>query len=90
LPIRGRSPDEIAFRGHFELEIAGVADQISGASPKRPQHSSLTAGDRYLKLAFREEDHIEMLFVVDRNAVPSVGKKAVLKPDTRGPSFEFK
>ncbi len=86
---------------------------------------SLTTGDRYVKLAFREKDRggrgergdkgdkrdrddeselrvvapklpaqavpgIYMLFVVDRNGVPSVGKKVVLKPETRGPSLEFK
>jgi Domain of unknown function (DUF1929) len=86
---------------------------------------SLTTGDRYVKLAFREKDHggrekrgdkgdkqerddeselrviaptlpaqavpgIYMLFVVDRNGVPSVGKKVVLKPETRGRDLEFK
>jgi hypothetical protein len=30
-----------------------------------------------------------MLFVVDRNGVPSVGKKVVLPPETRGSNVEF-
>ena len=30
-----------------------------------------------------------MLFVVDGNGVPSVGKEVVLPPDTRGSNVEF-
>ena len=33
---------------------------------------------------------IYMLFVVDKNGVPSMGKKVVLKPETRGSSPEFR
>jgi hypothetical protein len=33
---------------------------------------------------------IYMLFVVGKNGVPSVGKKVVLRPETRGPSLDFR
>jgi hypothetical protein len=33
---------------------------------------------------------IYLLFVVDKNGVPSVGKKVVLEPETRGPSLDFR
>ena len=126
-PVITEAPEEISFRGHFDIEIAGRADQIGSVVLLRSDHNthSLTTGDRYVKLAFREKDRggrgergdkgdkrdrddeselrvvapklpaqavpgIYMLFVVDRNGVPSVGKKVVLKPETRGPSLEFK
>jgi hypothetical protein len=126
-PVITEAPEEISFRGHFDIEIAGRADQIGSVVLLRSDHNthSLTTGDRYVKLTFRVKDHggkgeggdkgdkrdrddeaelrvvapkvpaqavpgIYMLFVVDRNGVPSVGKKVVLEPETRGRSFEFK
>jgi hypothetical protein len=121
------SPDEISYRGHFDIEIAGRADQVGSVVLLRSDHNthSLTTGDRYVKLAFSVKDHggkgerrdkgdkgdrdddarlrviapnlpaqavpgIYMLFVVDRNGVPSVGKKVVLEQETRGRRLEFK
>jgi len=124
-PVITKAPEEISFRGHFDIEIAGRADQINSVVLLRSDHNthSLTTGDRYVKLAFRVKDHgdkedrdnggrdgddeselrviapklpaqavpgIYMLFVVDRNGVPSEGRKVVLEPETRGRSFEFK
>src|SRR5712691_489573 len=111
-PVITEAPEEISFRGHFDIEIAGRANQIGSVVLLRSDHNthSLTTGDRYVKLAFRQKDHggkegrrgtddrrdrddeaelrvvaptlpaqavpgIYMLFVVDRNGVPSVGKK---------------
>ena len=124
-PIIKEAPDEISYRGHFEIEIAGRADQIASVAILRSDHNthSLTTGDRYVKLAFRAKDRakkgerrgkgdkrdendegqlrvvapnlpaqavpgIYMLFVVDRNGVPSAGKKLVLQPETRGRNRE--
>jgi hypothetical protein len=126
-PVITEAPEQISFRGHFDIEVAGGADQIGSVVLLRSDHNthSLTTGDRYVKLAFREKDHggkeehsgkagrrdrndeselrviapklpaqavpgIYMLFVVDRNGVPSVGRKVVLKPETRGSSLEFR
>src|SRR2546425_3000571 len=126
-PVIAKAPRKISYRGHFEVEVAGDPRAIASVVLLRSDHNthSLTTGDRYVKLAFREKDHrdkvergdkgdkrdrddegelrviapklpaqavpgIYMLFVVDRNGVPSVGKQVVLKPETRGPSLEFK
>ena len=71
---------------------------------------SLTAGDRYVKLAFRSKGPasegkllvtaptlaaqavpgVYMLYVVDSNGVPSVGKQIRIRPETRGTSTPFK
>jgi hypothetical protein len=127
-PVITEAPDEISYRGRFDVEIAGGADQIKSVVLLRSDHNthSLTAGDRYVKLAFRGTDRggigergekrakgdkrerdgdgelrvvaptlpaqavpgIYLLFVVDRNGVPSVGKKVVLKSATRGSNHE--
>ncbi len=126
-PIIKEAPEEISYRGHFDIEIAGRADQIASVALLRSDHNthSLTTGDRYVKLAFRVKDHggkgergdkgnkrdrddegelrviapkvpaqavpgIYMLFVVDRNGVPSVGEKVVLEPETRGRNLKFR
>jgi hypothetical protein len=111
-PVITDSPTEISYRGPFDITIAGSPDQISSVAILRSDHNthSLTAGDRYVKLAFHQKGDdrkgelrvvspkvpaqatpgIYMLFVVDRNGVPSVGKKLVLQPETRGSSVEFK
>jgi hypothetical protein len=71
---------------------------------------SLTAGDRYVKLAFQQKGNarkrevrvvapklpsqavpgIYMLFVVDKNGVPSVGHQVRLKPETSGKDVAFR
>jgi hypothetical protein len=67
---------------------------------------SFTGGDRYVKLAFEVKDNelrvtapdhaaqavpgIYMLFVVDRNGVPSVGRQLRIDPETRGHTTAFR
>jgi hypothetical protein len=53
------SPDDISYGGHFDVKIAGRADQVGSVVLLRSDHNthSLTAGDRYVKLAFRVRDH---------------------------------
>jgi hypothetical protein len=124
-PVITDSPEEISYGGKFDLEVAGSPDQIASVALLRSDHNthSLTAGDRYVKLAFqrkgeerkgeRRDDErkgeqrgegelrvvspkvpaqatpgIYMLFVVDRNGVPSMGRRVDIKPDTRGSSAE--
>jgi hypothetical protein len=107
-----QAPDSISYRGHFDIAMAGDRRSIDSVVLLRSDHNthSLTAGDRYVKLAFHEKGAgdsgelrvtaptlpaqavpgIYMLFVVDSNGVPSVGKKIHLGPDTRGQQIEFK
>ena len=107
-PVIEQSPADITYRGHFDI---GDPDQIASIVMLRSDHNthSLTTGDRYVKLAFRQKGAarkgelrvvtpkvpaqavpgIYMLFVVDRNGVPSVGRKVLLSSDTRGASIEF-
>jgi hypothetical protein len=49
------SPRQIAYRGHFDLKVEGRSERISSVALLRSDHNthSLTAGDRYVKLAFR-------------------------------------
>src|SRR5688500_1934913 len=90
-------PAEIGYRGHFDITVAGDASQIGSVVMLRSDHNthSLTAGDRYVKLAFHVKGPaargelrvrapklpaqaipgIYMLFVLDRNGVPSVGRQ---------------
>ena len=96
-PEVAASPAEIGYRGHFDLTVAGDASQIASVVILRSDHNthSLTAGDRYVKLAFHVKGPaargelrvrapklpaqaipgIYMLFVLDRNGVPSVGRQ---------------
>ena len=96
------SPAEIAYRGHFDVTVAGDASQVASVAMLRSDHNthSLTAGDRYVKLAFHVKGPaargelrvrapkvpaqaipgIYMLFVLDRNGVPSVGRQMRLLP----------
>jgi hypothetical protein len=111
-PAIAKAPEEISYRGHFDVTIEGNAARIASVVILRSDHNthSLTAGDRNVKLAFHREGSpdqgklrvvapsvpaqatpgIYMLFVVDHAGVPSVGKKVVLEPETRGPSFDFR
>jgi hypothetical protein len=120
-PAITESPEEISYGGKFDIEVAGPPDQIASVALLRSDHNthSLTAGDRYVKLAFqpkgaerkseqRGDDRdgelrvvspkvpaqatpgIYMLFVVDRNGVPSMGRRLDIKPETRGSDSESK
>jgi hypothetical protein len=71
---------------------------------------SLTAGDRYVSLSFRQKGDarkgelrvvapklpaqavpgVYILFVVDKNGVPSVGKQVRILPETRGNTTPFR
>lgn len=124
-PVIARAPREITYRGHFDIEVSGSIDDIASVTLLRSDHNthSLTAGDRYVKLAFREKGAagsnsgkgngsssqrnaelrvieprlpaqavpgIYMLFVVDKNGVPSVGQQVRLMPETRGADVKFR
>lgn len=111
-PAVAMAPKEIQYRGHFDIRIAGGASQIGSVALLRSDHNthSLTAGDRYVKLAFHQKGDprrgelrvvapklpaqavpgVYMLFVLDRNGVPSQGIQVRLKPDTRGSSVDFR
>jgi hypothetical protein len=54
-PRIASAPARIAYRGHFDLAVKGRADDIGGVVILRSDHNthSLTAGDRYVKLAFQ-------------------------------------
>ena len=53
-PVIENAPREISYRGHFDIEVEGRADAIGSVALLRSDHNthSLTAGDRYVKLAF--------------------------------------
>jgi hypothetical protein len=124
-PVIERWPDEIKYRGHFDVTVGGDPRRIASVVLLRSDHNthSVTPGDRYVKVAFRLKDGgddddddkddgrsngrdrddrrngrlrvtapnhaaqavpgIYMLFVVDKDGVPSVGRKVVIKPDRR-------
>jgi hypothetical protein len=106
-PMIASAPGNISYRGHFDIKVGGDARDIASVVLLRSDHNthSLTTGDRYVKLAFRqkgEEDKDElrvrapklpaqavpgiyMLFVVDRNGVPSAGRRVDLKVERRAP-----
>lgn len=119
-PVVSSAPREISYRGHFDIKVAGAAGDIASVAIVRSDHNthSLTTGDRYVKLAFREKSStggkgkgaagagelrviepslpaqavpgIYMLFVVDKNGVPSVGQQVRLLPETRGSTVAFR
>jgi Domain of unknown function (DUF1929) len=106
------APREISYRGHFDVKVAGSANRIASVAILRSDHNthSLTAGDRYVKLAFHTKGNaskgevrvvapklpaqavpgVYMLFVLDKNGVPSTGMQVRLKPESRGSSVEFR
>ena len=51
------SPDEISYGGHFDITVAGDLERIGSVVMLRSDHNthSLTTGDRYVKLAFRQK-----------------------------------
>jgi Domain of unknown function (DUF1929)/Kelch motif len=101
-PVIAQAPAQIPFGGHFDLRVAGPADQIGSVALLRSDHNthSLTTGDRYVKLAFEATGPaagqirvkapnlpaqaipgIYMLFVVDKNGVPSMGWRVDIKTE---------
>ncbi len=102
-PVIAKAPKKIAYRGSFDVRVAGAPSAIASVVLLRSDHNthSLTTGDRYVKLAFRAKDDdgelrvrapklpaqavpgIYMLFVVDRNGVPSVGRRVDLRSEIK-------
>ena len=100
-PVIVHAPAEISYGGHFDVRIAGRASEVASIALLRSDHNthSLTAGDRYVKLAFHIKGDpsrgevrvvapklpaqavpgVYMLFVVDKNGVPSIGKRIDLR-----------
>jgi len=56
-PVITEAPDEISYRGHFDVTVAGDPDRIASVVMLRSDHNthSLTTGDRYVKLAFHQK-----------------------------------
>ena len=54
-PAIVRAPSEITYGSHFEVRIAGRAEEMGSIVLLRSDHNthSLTTGDRHVKLAFR-------------------------------------
>jgi hypothetical protein len=102
-PAITSSPAEISYGGHFDVSVAGDLGSIGSVVLLRSDHNthSLTAGDRYVKVAFQPKGAarkgalrvrapklpaqavpgIYMLFVVDKDGVPSEGKQVRLRPE---------
>ena len=107
-----RAPRQITYRGHFDVEVDGAAEAVGAVAILRSDHNthSLTAGDRYVKLAFHPKGNpsdreirvvaprlpaqavpgIYMLFVLDKNGVPSMARQLRLLPETRGGAVPFR
>jgi hypothetical protein len=51
------APSEISYRGHFDMTVAGDPANVGAVALLRSDHNthSLTAGDRYVKLAFHRK-----------------------------------
>src|SRR5207247_8793189 len=54
-PVIARAPKRIAYRGSFDVRVAGDPSEIASVVLLRSDHNthSLTTGDRYVKLAFQ-------------------------------------
>ena len=111
-PVIRSSPRDIAYRGNFDVKVAGRSDAIGSVAILRSDHNthSLTAGDRYVKLAFNVKGNarngelrvrapklpaqatpgVYILYVLDKNGVPSVGKQVRIRPETRGKTTRFR
>jgi hypothetical protein len=107
-----KSPSEISYRGSFDVEVDRAFGDIGSVVLLRSDHNthSLTAGDRYVKLAFgikgdpragglrvvsptlpaQAVPGVYILFVVDKQGVPSEGRQVRLKPETRGTTTPFR
>jgi hypothetical protein len=55
-PMITKAPEEISFRGHFDIEVDRTADQIASVVLLRSDHNthSFTSGDRYVKVSFEQ------------------------------------
>lgn len=56
-PVILKSPEDFSYGGHFDITVAGKPEQISSVVMLRSDHNthSLTTGDRYVKLAFKQK-----------------------------------
>src|SRR5215207_5198552 len=56
-PVIASAPEDISFGAHFDINVAGNQDQVSSVVMLRSDHNthSLTTGDRYVKLAFKQK-----------------------------------
>jgi galactose oxidase len=56
-PVIKQSPEAISYGGHFDITVAGDPRRIASLVLLRSDHNthSLTTGDRYVKLAFRQK-----------------------------------
>jgi len=56
-PVITEAPEEISYRGHFNVTVAGDPHRIASVVMLRSDHNthSLTTGDRYVKLAFHQK-----------------------------------
>src|SRR5437667_12797297 len=54
-PVIAKAPKKIAYRGSFNVRVAGDPSEIASVVLLRSDHNthSLTTGDRYVKLAFQ-------------------------------------
>jgi hypothetical protein len=54
-PVIVSAPDEISYRGQFDVKVEGSADQVKSVSIIRTDFDthSLESGEKYVKLAFR-------------------------------------
>jgi hypothetical protein len=99
-PSIANAPSEISYGGHFDITVGSDPSRVGSIVLLRSDHNthSLTAGDRFVKLAFHEKGSerkrelrvvtpkvpaqavpgIYLLFIVDQNGVPSMGKKILL------------
>jgi hypothetical protein len=106
------APARIAYRGHFDVKVSGRATDMGSVVILRSDHNthSLTAGDRYVKLAFHIKGDarngelrvrapklpaqatpgVYILYVLDKEGVPSVGKQVRIRPETTGSTAAFR
>jgi hypothetical protein len=100
-PAIEKWPGSIGYGGHFDITVSGDPSQIGSVVILRSDHNthSLTTGDRYVKMSFRQKGAaakrelrvrapklpgqavpgIYMLFVLDKNGVPSMGRRLDLR-----------
>ncbi len=79
-PVILDAPEEISYRGHFDITVEGDPDQIASVVILRSDHNthSFTGGDRYVKLAFHQKgaSHVGELRVVEprraAQAIPGI------------------
>ncbi|MGQ0835589.1 MAG: galactose oxidase-like domain-containing protein [Gammaproteobacteria bacterium] len=57
-PVIRKAPDELDYRGHFDVEVTRASGTIASVVLLRSDHNThqLTTGDRHVKLAFERKD----------------------------------